>query len=145
MSPRIQLRDKIVSLVKEMADFNDANVSLYKLDRVDKTPSASIYLGRMNSEISTMGDDSNTFDRDIIVMVDFHSDHGADADGQTDEWLVELESLIYQAQGRGELPESVEDIELDYAEFRPTSTGKERMGDLVTVWRAEFSETLSIS
>jgi hypothetical protein len=145
MSPRIQLRDKIVSLVKEMVDFSDANVSLYKLDRVDKTPSASIYLGRMNSEISTMGGESNTFERDIVIMVDFHSDHGTDADSQCSDWLEELETLIYRAEKSGAFPDAVEDIELDYAEFRPTSTAREKMGDLVTVWRAEFNETLSIS
>ena len=145
MSPRIQIRDKIVSLVKEMTDFSDANVSLYKLDRVDKTPSASIYLGRMNSEISTMGGDTNSFERDLVIMVDFHSDHGTDADSQCSDWLEELETLIYRAEKSGAFPNAVEDIALDYAEFRPTSTAKERMGDLVTVWMVEFNEILTAS
>lgn len=144
-SPRIEIRDLIVELVKKIPEFNDKNVSLYKMDRVDKTPAASVYLGRMGSELTTMGGESNTYSRDIGIMVDFHSDDGLDADAQTDCWLVELESLIYKAQETGALSELLEDIDLTYAEFHPTSTGRERMGDLVTMWRAEFSETLTLS
>lgn len=145
MSDRITIRNKIVALVKDMADFNDANVTLYKLDRVDSTPQASVYLGRMSSELSTMGGSSNSFERDVVIMVDFHSNHGTDADSQTDAWLVELEALIYRADGNGDFPDSLNGLNLEFAEFRPTATSNERRGDLVTVWRAEYDETLTLS
>ena len=144
MSPRILFRNKLVELVKELADFDDSNVSLYKLDRVDKTPHAAIYLGRMNSELETMGGDCNGYERDITVYIDFYSDHGTDADAQTDAWLVELEQLIYRAEKNDDLPGDMEDAQLRFAEFRPTSGGKEKRGDLVTAWVANFSETLTV-
>ncbi len=145
MNPRIQIRDKIVSLVKEMADFSDKNVQLYKMDRVDKTPSASIYLGRLNSEISTCGEESNYYDRDLTIMVDFHSDHGTDADSQTSEWLAELERLIYRAEKSDAFPVPIDDVMLSFAEFMPTATSNERRGDLVSAWRVEFAETVTTS
>lgn len=145
MSTRIEIRNQFVSLVKTLSDFGDSNVTLYKLDRVDKTPASSIYLGRLNSEPSTMGGDSNDFDRELVIMVDFHSDHGQDADAQTSEWLTQLETAVYRTLKAGEFPEAVEDVFLDFAEFRPTSTAKERKGDLVTIWRVEFEETIAIA
>lgn len=142
MSVRIQIRDKFLELVKTLADFSDSNVTLYKLDRVDQTPASSIYLGRLDSEPTTMGGGSNDFDRELVVMVDFHSDHGSDADAQTSAWLTELETAVYRSLKAGEFPEAVEDAFLDFAEFRPTTTAKERKGDLVTIWRVEFTETI---
>jgi len=144
-SPRIEFRNHIVGLIKQIADFNDGNVSLYKLDRVDSTPCASVYLGRLTSETEAMGGSSNRIERDLTVMVDFHSNDGTDADAQTDAWLVELEQLIFSSSKNGELPAGCDDAELSFAEFRPTDTSKERRGDLVTVWRVEISETLTAS
>jgi hypothetical protein len=145
MSDRIDIRDKIVSLVEGMTDFSAANVKLYKLDRVDKTPSSSVYLGRMDSSVGSMGGGSNSIDRELVIMVDFHSDHGTDADAQTSAWLEELETAIYRARKAGEFPASVEAASLDFAEFRPTSTAQEKTGDLVSFWRVEFSERLATS
>jgi hypothetical protein len=145
MSARIDIRDKVVALVKEMADFSDSNVSLYKLDRVDKLPAASIYLSRLNSEPSGMGGGSNSFERSLGIMIDFHSDHGTDADSQSSDWLDEIELLIYRAEKNGAFPTSLDAIKLDFAEFRPTATSKERRGDLVTVWVADFDEILNLS
>ena len=92
-----------------------------------------------------MGGTSNDFERDLSVFVDFYSDHGTDADSQTDAWLSELEQKIFDAVKNDELSEGFEDVVLSFAEFKPTETSREKRGDLVTIWQAEFMETLSVS
>ena len=145
MTPRIAIRNFISEKVKQIGEFTEKNVSFYKLDRVDHPPHASIYLGRMNSEIDSMGGDSNNFERELFVMVDFYCDKSEDADAQSDEWLSQIETLIYRAEKNDDLPDGVEDVILQYAEFRPTEGGKQTRGDLVTAWRVEYSETISIA
>lgn len=143
MSDRIRIRNKIVEQVKKLADFNDTNVQLYKLDRVDKTPFAAVYLGRLTSELDDMNSsNSQGVSRSLRVMVDFHLDTTAgDADAILSEYLEEMERHVLTAAKLGEF--EGRDASLEEAEFHPLDTSRERRGDMSTTWLIEYDETIT--
>lgn len=145
MSARIDFRDHMVSLIQSMSDFTASNTHLYKLDRVDATPAACVYLASMLSEKESMSGTSMSMARTLTVHVDFHSNHATDADSQVDTWLNELELLLYRSIKNNTAPASILKAQLDEAEYRPTERGGKKIGDLVSSWVAEFSETLTAS
>ena len=143
MSKRIEIRNKIKELVETMPDFQAGNVQLYKLDNVDRTPFASVYLDRMTSDPDAMASngDSYNVDRSLRVAVDFHLDKSTlDADADMDAWLSQLEHIIMTAAEAHELPRN---MALESAQFRALETSRERKGDLVTIWRADYDEWVS--
>lgn len=150
MSKRITVRDQFRTVVEAMTDFGSSNVALYKLDKIDKTPFASITLGAMTTdEEATMGRrnaDAVSVSRSLSIFVDFHQDtSGGDADAQLDGWLTELETALYQAMKDGGFAGKADFLEMARAEFHPLERDKETKGDLTTEWRVEFSESITLT
>ena len=145
MSTRIDFRDTLVELVKEMKVFSNENILLYRKDRVDATPAVSVTLGKMTSEHDGMSeDDCQSVTRQISCAVDFYLDEAAgnDADAVMDGWLTQFEKLVLKAAEEGRF--SDRDVQLDEAIFNPTETSRERRGDLVTLWSLEVYENVEL-
>lgn len=143
MSKRIAIRDKFMELVRELPGLSN-NVALYKLDIVERFPFASVYLAEMSTENLTMMRQFATMDRNLSLGVDIHLDGEGDADADLDTLLESLESKVIKAALNGDIP-GVREIYLENAEFRPTQRGREKAGDLVTSWRAEYEDSVSLS
>lgn len=144
-SNRILLRNTIRDLVATLPGFNADKVKLYKLDRVDETPFASVYLDRMDSDLETMTSMGrvNAVSRKIRVAVDFHLDEGTtDADSAMDDWVAELEQKVMK-EARADNIGDIRFVVLTSAVFRPLSTHKEKRGDLVAIFEAEYEEMIS--
>jgi hypothetical protein len=143
MSDRINIRNKIVEQLKKLAAFDDTNVQLYKLDRVDKTPFAAVYLGRLTSELDDMNSsNAQGVSRSLRVIVDFHLDTTTgDADAILSGYLEEMERHVLTAAKKGEF--EGRDASLEEAEFHPLDASRERKGDMSTTWLISYDETVS--
>ncbi|MBK1835009.1 hypothetical protein [Roseibacillus ishigakijimensis] len=144
MSKRLAIRNKVLELVESLAGFSPGNVALYKLDTVERTPFASVYLNETETDNLHMMRGMATMERTLSINVDFHLDSATDADAEADALLEELEQRILKAAMAGDIP-GVRILFLASAEFRPTQHGKQRAGDLVTTWRAEYEDSISLS
>lgn len=143
MSARIDFRNKLIEQLHKLADFSPANVQLYKMDRVDKTPFAAVYLQGMTSRPEAMDSmDCQDVRRELRAVVDFYLDTDAgDADALLSAYLDELEGHIMTAAKNGEFPDR--DVMLESARFHPTETSRERRGDLETIWVIEYDEAIA--
>lgn len=143
MTKRISIRDKMRELVESLPGLK-GRVALYKLDMVDKTPFASVYLDSAKSENLHMFGETATMERTLTLNVDFHLDSVTDADAEADSLLESLEALVLSAARNGDI-EGVRILFLEEAEFRPTQRGKEKSGDLVTTWVAEYDDEIELT
>ena len=144
MSKHIAIRNKLRDLVQGLDGFGAQRVALYKLDNVDKLPFVGIYLNETNTENLHMMRECATMERVLTVNVDIHLAESVDADLKADNILETLEKQVLKAAKNGEI-DGVRMVFLQSAEFRPTERGKERSGDLVTTWAAEYDDSIDLT
>lgn len=144
-STRIITRDRIRELVATLPGFSADRVQLYKMDIAEKTPFASVYLDRMNSDVETMyHQNTHEANRTLRVAVDLHLNNVTDADAVLDSMAVELERKVLQAARVGELGD-IRDIALVLLDFKPTKTNREKSGNSVLVFEAVYFDSVDLS